>query len=139
MNATTTKVLGDAGEHYALSMLSFAGKPSAKMPDNWKGYDLVSENSGKVERISVKTRSKTDGFNPNSWFKIEANNPCDWVVFVLVLSMTEIRSWIIPVDVAREFVGRTSEENSLIAWARLTEGPMAKFENNWELSREGVV
>jgi hypothetical protein len=40
---TSTKLLGDAGEHYALSQFSFSGKYAAKMPDNWEGYDLAVE------------------------------------------------------------------------------------------------
>jgi len=36
-------LLGDTGEHYAQSQFSFAGKYAAKMPDNWKGYDLAVE------------------------------------------------------------------------------------------------
>ena len=42
-NKTHGKLLGDAGEHYALSRLSFAGKHAAKMPDNWEAYDLAVE------------------------------------------------------------------------------------------------
>ncbi len=32
-NRAPSKLLGDAGEHYALSQLSFSGKFAAKMPD----------------------------------------------------------------------------------------------------------
>ena len=52
----SSKLLGDAGEHYALSQFSFAGKYAAKMPDNWEAYDLAVQTGGLV-RVSVKTRS----------------------------------------------------------------------------------
>jgi hypothetical protein len=52
----TTKMLGDAGEHFALSQFTFAGKPAAKMPDGWFGYDLAVETGSGLARISVKTR-----------------------------------------------------------------------------------
>jgi hypothetical protein len=42
-NALTTKNLGDAAEHDALSQFAIAGMPGAKMLDNWKGYDLAVE------------------------------------------------------------------------------------------------
>ena len=38
--AVTSKMLGDAGEPYALSQFTFAGKPASTMPDGWLGYDL---------------------------------------------------------------------------------------------------
>ena len=56
----SSKLLGDAGEHYALIQFSFAGKYAAKMPDNWEGYDLAVETGGLV-RVSVKTRSESEG------------------------------------------------------------------------------
>ena len=57
----SSKLLGDAGEHYALSQFSFAEKYAAKMPDNWEAYDLAVETGGLV-RVSVKTRSESEGW-----------------------------------------------------------------------------
>ena len=48
-----TKVLGDAGEHYALSQFAFTGLPGTKMPDNWEGYDLAVETGAGLARVSV--------------------------------------------------------------------------------------
>ena len=31
----SAKMLGDAGEHYALSQFTLAGFPASKMPENW--------------------------------------------------------------------------------------------------------
>ena len=42
MKKKNTKLLGNAGEHFALSQFSFAERYAAKMPDNWE-YDLVVE------------------------------------------------------------------------------------------------
>jgi len=64
-NRTPGKLVGDAGEHYALSQLSFAGKYAAKMPDNWEAYDLVVEAGiGTPLKVSVKTRTQSDGWKP---------------------------------------------------------------------------
>ncbi len=57
--ALTTKNLGDAAEHYALSQFAFAGMPGTKMPDNWKGYDLAVETGDGLQRVSVKLRSES--------------------------------------------------------------------------------
>ena len=62
------KMLGDAGEHYALSQFTFAGKPSSKMPDGWPDYDLVVVSGQDLVRVSVKTRSETDSWKAGSWF-----------------------------------------------------------------------
>ena len=57
----STKLLGDAGENYALSQFSFAGNYAAKMPVNWEGYDLAVETGAGLVRVSVKTRSESIG------------------------------------------------------------------------------
>jgi len=57
----TTKMLGDAGEHYAVGRFTFAGKPATKMPDGWYGYDLAVETGTGLVRVSVKTRSESKG------------------------------------------------------------------------------
>lgn len=54
---STRKILGDAGEHYALSRFTFSGKPAMKMPEGWRGYDLGVETGAGLARVSVKTRS----------------------------------------------------------------------------------
>ena len=51
----TTKMLGDAGEHFALAQFTFAGRAAAKMPDGWSAYDLAIHSDNRLLRISVKT------------------------------------------------------------------------------------
>lgn len=63
----TSKMLGDAGEHHALSQLTFAGKPASKMPDGWAGYDLAVETGQGLARVSVKTRKETANWKAGSW------------------------------------------------------------------------
>lgn len=55
----TTRMLGDTGEHYALSQFTLAGFPASKMPDNWEGYDLAVEAGNGLVRVSVKSRQET--------------------------------------------------------------------------------
>jgi hypothetical protein len=55
------EVFGDAGEHYALSQFSSAGKFAAKMPDDCEAYDLVVEPGQGPLRVSVKTKSESAG------------------------------------------------------------------------------
>lgn len=58
----STKLLGDAGKHYALSRFSLTGIYAAKMPDHWEGYDLAVETGGGLVRVSVKTRIESVGW-----------------------------------------------------------------------------
>lgn len=50
----SSKMLGDAGEHYAVSRITFAGMPATKMPDGWQAYDLAVETGAALVRVSVK-------------------------------------------------------------------------------------
>ena len=52
------KLLGDAGEHYALSQLSFAGRYAEKMPDNWEAYDLAVETGQGLVRVADMLRTR---------------------------------------------------------------------------------
>ena len=82
----STKLLGDAGEHYALSQFSFAGNYAAKMPDNWEGYDLAVETGAGLVRVSVKTRSESVGWKSSRWFNWDDRKDCDWFVFIFKLT-----------------------------------------------------
>jgi len=61
------KMLGDAGEHYAVSQFGFHGLRAHKMPDGWPGYDVAVDANGQVLKVSVKTRSETPSFGPGSF------------------------------------------------------------------------
>lgn len=135
---TTRKILGDGGEHYALSKFSFADIPCTKMPDGWRDYDLIVEKDNKLIRVSVKTRSETDDWDDNSWFKFNDRGTYEWIVCIFKSRRSEIRAWIIPTSVALENV-KAPKENSKqpserrLPYRKLVELPLARYEDNWGL------
>ena len=136
--ATSTKLLGDAGEHYALSQFSFAGKYAAKMPDNWQGYDLAVETGSELVRVSVKTRSETARFISSPWFNWDDRRVCDWFVFVFKPMQGPLRSWVVPAKLAEEFATKPGAR-SKTPWYRelrlkkLGEQPLAGYEDKWSM------
>lgn len=134
----TPKMLGDAGEHYALSQFTFAGWPAAKMPDGWPGYDLAVHSHERLVRVSVKTRSETASWKAGNWFMFDETIECDWLVFIFKTREGSLRSWIIPFSVAQEQgnkVTPTRKDPHMrdISWAKLNREPLAKYENNWAM------
>lgn len=134
----TPKMLGDAGEHYALSQFTFAGKPATKMPEGWSGYDLAVETGQGLARISVKTRSETESWKAGSWFIFDERLECDWLVFIFKTKAGPVRSWVMPFSTAREHGNRPTAKrkdphNRDVSWAKLNREPLARFENNWEM------
>jgi len=137
---TPTKVLGDAGEHYALSRFSFADKFAAKMPDNWGAYDLVVETGNGLVTVSVKTRTESSGWRSSSWFTFDDRKNCDWIVLVFKPAQGSIRSWAIPFDIAAREAnkpGSTRKDPSVrdLSWAKLQKAPLDAYEDNWGLER----
>lgn len=135
----TTKMLGDAGEHYALSQFTFAGKPASKMPDGWAGYDLAVEAGSGLVRVSVKTRSETESWKAGSWFIFDERLDCDWLVFIFKTKSGLVRSWIVPFSVAREQGNhptptRKDPHNRDLSWSKLNRDPLLRYENNWEMN-----
>ncbi len=102
IGSVTPRMLGDAGEHYALSQFTFAGKPASKMPDGWCGYDLAVETGHGLARVSVKTRSESEGWSKGSWFMFDERMECDWLVFIFRPKAGPVRSWVIPFSVANK-------------------------------------
>jgi hypothetical protein len=134
-----TKLLGDAGEHYALSQFSFAGKYAAKMPDNWEAYDLAVETGSGLVRVSVKTRSESEGWKTSRWFNFDDRKQCDWVVLIFKPNTGVVRSWIMPYVVAKAHANIPGPErkNSWfreVSWSKLNNLPLSAFENNWSLN-----
>jgi hypothetical protein len=132
------KLLGDAGEHYALSQFSFAGKYAAKMPDNWEAYDLAVETGNGLTRVSVKTRSESTGWSKSRWFNFDDQKDCDWIVFIFKTVNGSLRSWVIPYDLAKEHanVPGANRKNAWfrdLSWGKLNRDPLAAYENNWSL------
>ncbi len=135
---STTKMLGDAGEHFAVSQFTFAGKPATKMPDNWTGYDLAVETGEGLARVSVKTRSETKGWKKSNWFNFDDRKVCDWLVLIFRSEVGVIRSWIIPFDIALANANQPGNSRKDawfrdIVWQKLQSEPLAKYEGNWAL------
>lgn len=138
---TSTKLLGDAGEHYALSQFSFAGKYAAKMPDNWEGYDLAVETGIGLIRVSVKTRSETTRWRENSWFNWDDRKDCDWFVFIFKPTVGPLRSWVIPVDVVEHHANKPGSNRKDpwfrdLSWKKLNELSLVCYEDNWNLQTD---
>ena len=143
-NRTPGKLLGDAGEHYALSQFSFAGKYAAKMPDNWEAYDLAVETGAGLVRVSVKTRSESEGWKASRWFSFDDRKDCDWMVFIFKPKVGSVRSWVMPYAVAKfnaNVPGPDRKDAWLrdLSWSKLNKPPLASFENNWSLVAEPVL
>jgi len=138
----SSKMLGDAGEHYAVSQITFAGMPATKMPDGWEGYDLAVETGADLVRVSVKTRSESEGWKTSRWFVFDERRICDWIVFAFKPSKGPIRAWVMPFDVARTHGNvptaiRKDPHNRDLSWAKLNREPLAKYADNWQLLRDG--
>jgi hypothetical protein len=71
MDALTTKQFGDACEHLVLAELMLAGHAVHKMPDGWKGYDVLAEASSGQTRISVKGLRAAGGKLAGFWFSTQ--------------------------------------------------------------------
>jgi hypothetical protein len=135
------KLLGDAGEHYALSQFSFAGKYAAKMPDNWEAYDLAVETGTGLVRVSVKTRSESIGWAKSRWFNFDDRKDCDWIVLIFKPAQGLLHSWVIPYDLAKasgNTPGATRKDPWFrdLSWAKLNREPLAAYKDNWSLIRE---
>ena len=136
--SATSKLLGDAGEHYALSQLSFAGKSAAKMPDNWEGYDLAVESGSGLVRVSVKTRSDTKSWDANSWFNFDDRQEVDWLVLIFKARANRPRAWVVPFIIALAHANvpgprRKDAWYREISWRKLQALPLASYEDNWGL------
>ena len=134
----TSKLLGDAGEHYALSPFSFAGKYAAKMPDNWAGYDLAVETGSGLARVSVKTRSESQGWKTSRWFVFDERKECDWIVFIFRPNEGALRSWVLPYEVAKRYANtpgpkRRDPWSRDISWSKLNRSPLSEYQDNWSL------
>lgn len=138
------KLLGDAGEYYALSQISFCGKFAAKMPDNWEGYDLAVETGDGLVRVSVKTRSESSGWKSSRWFSFDDRKDCDWIIFIFKPKIGSLRAWVMPYSVAKANASvpgadRKDPWSRDLSWAKLNKEPLANYEDNWSLSEPSAV
>lgn len=134
----TRKMLGDAGEHYALSQFTLAGFPSSKMPDNWEGYDLAVESGKGLLRVSVKTRKNGPKWNKVNWFVFDDRKDCDWIVFLFVNLDKTIRAWVVPIELAKASANkpgplRKDPWNRDISFKKLNGAILVAYEDNWSL------
>ncbi len=114
------------------------------MPDNRAGYDLavatgteIGKETG-LQRVSVKLRTESDGWNAASWFLFDDRRKCDWIVFISKQKDGALRSWIIPVAVAAANANVPGPERKDpwmrdISFEKLQKKPLCDYENNWEL------
>lgn len=135
-NLITRKMLGDAGEHFALAMLTFHGLRCVKMPDNWPEHDLIVERKNVLEKVSVKTRSKqSSSYSESSWFGINRNTTADWLICVLMGNEKTIEAWVIPMSIAlraaEENIKNNEQEKLHISVRTLRTEKFKKYEANW--------
>ncbi|MGV1016789.1 MAG: hypothetical protein ACOYBW_05355 [Fluviibacter phosphoraccumulans] len=134
----TKKILGDAGEHYAIAKFSFAGAFCSKMPDNWPAYDIFLQKGDSKFCVSVKTRSETASFGPNSYFKFDAIDQSQWFVCITYVA-GQIDSWIIPTSVAKkkfkrlENVSRGKPVVEYKTTVSQLRSELMRFKENWAL------
>jgi hypothetical protein len=132
-------MLGDAGEHYALSQFTLAGFPASKMPDNWEGYDLAVESGKGLLRVSVKTRKNGPKWCKGNWFVFDDRKDCDWIVFNFVNLDNSIRSWVLPIGVAKAHANKPGPQRKDpwvrdISFNKLNGKLLIRYENNWNLT-----
>lgn len=138
-NRSLAKLLGDAGEHYALAQLTFAEKFAAKMPDNWEAYDLAVESGAGLLRVSVKTRSETEKWSSSKWFTFDDRKVCDWLVLIFKPRSGQLRSWVLPFGIAisaANVPGKDRQDPWLreLSWRKLTTLPLSAYEENWSMN-----
>ena len=137
-NTISKKMLGDAGEHYAVSQFGFHGFRAFKMPDGWPSYDVAVDLNGQIVKVSVKTRSETSSFSSSSWFLVPDIKETEWNVFVFVSKNGEIRSWCVPLTVVRE-ASKTVKGKCRVSYGSLCKPPLSRCEGNWSLSSSGTT
>jgi hypothetical protein len=131
-------MLGDAGEHYALSQFTLAGFPASKMPDNWEGYDLAVESGKGLLRVSVKSRKNGPKWGKGNWFVFDDRKPCDWIVFIFVDLDNSIRAWVVPFEVAKSNANKPGPQRKDpwvrdISFKKLNAENLRVYENNWRM------
>lgn len=131
-----SKQLGDAGEWYALSQFGFCGIAAAKMPDNWTAYDLILDFNGRLFKVSVKTRTKTEKWASAPWFNFDSTKVCDILVLVL-RDGAETRSWVLPYRLAVEKSRRASPASKIAGscdlYLSVLEAECSPYLDFWEL------
>jgi len=118
-------------------MMTLAGMPTFKAPENWPAYDLIAQppHNGTPQRISVKSRRESDTHKlqlvltpPDDW---------DWFAFVWIPKGNERPYiWLIPKEVALPGSGPYARGVRHVTWGKLN-GEYKRFEDNFTLLRDG--
>ena len=72
---------------FVVAELMFTGSPAIKMPDDWRGYDVIAEADADLIRISVKGMrfdSRRANRNQAGWWAFEPDNEWDWLALVFL-------------------------------------------------------
>lgn len=135
----TKKILGDAGEHYAIAKFSFAGAFCSKMPDNWPAYDIFLQKDDAKFCVSVKTRSETASFSQSSYFKFDAIDQSQWFVCIAKYVDGQIDAWVIPTSVVKKKFKRlesVSKGKPVVEYKTTVSqlrSDLMRFKENWAL------
>ena len=134
-----SRMIREAGQHFAISQFNFSGKCAAKMANNWDAFDLVVETGTALARVCVVTKLEPNAFGAKIWFGWDDRKPNDWFVFILRTIKGESWSWVIP----RHLVEQYSNHRSATADSRLhreiflkklKEPVLASYADNWALN-----
>lgn len=139
MPKITSKMIGDAGEHYLVSQLMFHGIPAYKMPDNWPNYDIraVRKNGDDVS-ISVKTRTWQKRLS-SPWFEFNVDDEFDYIACIIAMLDQPHRIWIIPKGALDKYARKNKEgsKHSKVRWVTFNDlnnkMDLSKYENNYVL------
>jgi hypothetical protein len=134
MKQLTTKQFGDACEMHVITELMFSGRPALKMPDGWRGYDVIAETDDGPTRISVKGMrfdSRRSNRSQAGWWAFNPNSEWDWLA--LDVDDGTRQTWIVPRAWALAHSAPRPEDQRAIH-RRDKNGQLARFANNFALS-----
>jgi hypothetical protein len=135
--------MGDACEMLIAALVTLAGVPAMRMPDNWPSYDVIArpKEGGPPQRISVKARTFKRG--GDSFVDYWGKDEFDWLAIVLLPPSGEDQSkrrfFIVPRTVADALTaGRKTKKPDDRYWRldKVAEA-LSEFEDNFCLSKTG--
>jgi hypothetical protein len=144
-DAYTTRQMGDAAEHLVIGELTLAGVPTAKMPENWPGYDLVAQRPDGSAPLRISVKSRVFDERTSHRFMYRVGDVFDWLAIVILAcpGPKSRRIFLIPRAVADERfivppdgskIFEAGERRALIATFA---DEFAAYEDNFSLSSAG--
>lgn len=136
------KQMGDASEMLVAAELTLAGLPAAKMPDNWRHYDVIAQrlDDSPPLRVSVKSRTYKNG---SEHVRYQTSDQFDWLAIVILGTPQGRRFFLIPRAAADDRAvkpGLLALDRERRFWrADQTEKLFGEFENNFTLKQHGVA